>query len=155
MGSYSIRDIGLVHLLDRAEKDMQQLKSTQFIGKQVLQTKTTWSGELYQSSDGWGFPLGPPDPPTFQYFYKMVTFKADNQTSPHGRLIFKIYEADKVTQITGSGKAGVFYYVFYVTDVDDGLLKWQIDIRGPGSPKFYVKLGVAATDSGVITTEAA
>jgi hypothetical protein len=154
MGSYAIRDVKLVNLIDRAERDIQQLKSTQFVGKKVLQTKTTWSSQLIESSDGWGFPLGPPDPPTYQYVYKTVTFKADRQLSPYGRLIFEIYKADKVTKWTGAGGAGVFYYTFYVTDVEDGLLKWGIDIRGPGgsSPMFYVRLGVAGTDSGVITS---
>lgn len=153
MGSYAIRDIKLVNILDRAEKDMQQMKSTQYVGKRVLKTKTTWDSELIESSDGWGFPLGPPDPPTYQYVYKVVTFKADRQISPFGRLIFEIYRDDKVTKWTGAGGAGVFGYVFYVTQVNDGLMQWRIDIRGPGSPRFYVRLGVAGTDSGTISTD--
>lgn len=151
----SIRDIKLVNLLDRAEKDMTQLKNTQFVGKRVLQTKTTWSGQMLQSMDGRGAGVPPTDPPSFQFVYQTVTFKADKQLSPYGRLIFEIYKADKVTKAGPSDGVGVFYYTFHVTHVDDGTLKWGIDIRGPGgsAPKFYVRLGVAGTDKGVITTE--
>lgn len=155
MTSYSIRDVKLVNIIDRAEKDMQQLKSTQFVGNKVLQTKTTWAAQMILSTDLYGVGSPPPNPPVQNYVYQFVTFKADKQTSPYGRLIFEVYKADGVTKITGAGEAGVFYYLFYITEVDDGLLKWRIDIRGPGATKFYVRLGVAATDNGIITSEPA
>jgi hypothetical protein len=153
MGTYAIRDIKLVNILDRAEKDMQQFKGSQPAGNRVLKTKTTWAGELLQSMDLWGVGQPSTDPPAQNFVYQNVTFKADRQKSPYGRLIFELYKADKTTKITLGSEAGVFYYNFTVTEVDDGLMKWGIDIRGPGATKFYVRLGVAATDSGTITAE--
>jgi hypothetical protein len=151
MASYSIRDVKITHLLDRAEKDMMDLKSKQYVGKHVLQTKNSISDVLYKSDDG----ISPDHSTTFKFIYKTVTFKADNQTSPYGRLMMDIYKSDQVTPITNSDNIKILYVYPVVTQVDDGLLKWQVNIQGPNSvtSDFYIRFSVAATDSGVVTAD--
>jgi hypothetical protein len=154
MASYSIRDVGIVNKLARAEKDLQELKNRQFVGKKVLATKVSES-PLILSSDSWGFGVPVTDPPTQQIFYKNITFTADTQLSPYGRLLIEYYDlaGNQILNdsLDSSAGARIFYYNFIVTYVDDKTLKWNVDIRGPGSPKYYVKLVFAGSDTGSFT----
>jgi len=153
MGSYSIRDASLVKRLERAEKDLQYLKSRQYVGNRVLQTKVSVSDELVISDDLINFVDGSV---VTQTTYKRVTFKADEQLSPYGRLMFEFFEDDQVTE---GESIQVLYYNFIVTQVDDGILQWVVDIRrivqGSILPtdRFYTRFSVAGTDSGHITVD--
>lgn len=155
MASYSIRDVGIVNKLARAEKDLQELKNRQFVGKRALATKISKS-PLVLSSDNWGFGLNPAvDPPTQQVVYKIVTFKADTQINPYGRLLIEYYDlaGNQILDdnINPSNGARIFNFNFVVTYVDDMTLKWSVDIRGPGSLKYYVKFVFAGSDTGSLS----
>lgn len=154
MAGPSIKDIKIVSEIDRLEKDMQFMKSRQFVGRKVLVTKISKAGFLVPSHDVWSVG-GPPDPPTAQGLQHEVTFKADTQLNPWGMLQVEFYDSQG-QQIVNAGDGitapGIEDVSPYVTFEDDGMLKWYIGLLAPVSMPFSVKWVVAATDSGTITS---
>lgn len=151
MGSYSIKDVSLVNIIDRAEKDLQELKGRQFVGRRVLATKLSTAQGRVISVDYYGVPASAGV--VGSAIYRKVTFTALNQKNPYGRLIIKLFNPDG-SPIVNVGYGGDFPKVFYfntiVGYVDDGKLSWNVDIRGPANPKFYAEFSVAATDEGTV-----
>lgn len=158
MGSYSIRNVGIVNELDRMEKDMQFMKSRQFVGKRTLATKVSKAGYMVLSEDAWfADPVGPPQ---LQAIQREVVFQADSQLNPWGTIIVEFYDLSGNLMTTLSSPRGTLTTDYpgihavknEVPQVDDGRLTWTVEIQGPPSPKFYVRWVVAGTDSGIIGT---
>lgn len=157
MGSYSIRNVGVVNQLDRLEKDMQHMKSRQFVGKRTLATKVTKS-QFYTSDVIYNFdgqPMG-------QGIYEnLITFTAEQQLNPYGNLTIEIYDSAGSLQEQdppeGEGPR-VRSMHFLPGIVNDGKLYWDVDIAhittlGTTGTPFKVKFVVAATDAGTITAK--
>lgn len=150
MTSYSIRDASVVKQIDRARKDLDALKGSQFISRSGLATKKTES-QLVMSETvnvATGSVL------LRDVIFQHVTFIADSQVSPFGRLALEFYDAAGNKLDSDSGII-VLYLNDIVTYVDDGTLKWNLDVRASGigtigTAKYWVKLIVYATDSGRI-----
>lgn len=153
MTSYSIKNVGVVEKLDRLEKDMQDLKSRQFVGRKVLATKKVYENKRHLSVDYYGFP---PAAPVGSNVYRTVTYTAATQLNPYARLLIELYDLSgaRIDNLSSTGSDGpkLFTYNFIVTYVDDQQLKWAVDIRGPVTPKFYVQFSVAASDVGILTS---
>lgn len=152
MGSYSIKDVSLVNIIDKAEKDLQELKGRQFVGRRVLATKLSKASTRVSSTEysAPGLVNGQPGMiPVGQSIYRRVTFTADNQLNPWGRLILQFYDAANNRKINPDDPR-IYYFTFYVKPVDSKQLEWNVDIRGPLTPAFYCDFIVAATDSGTV-----
>lgn len=157
MGSYSIRNVGIVNELDRLEKDMQFMKSRQFIGKKTLATKSSKS-QFYTSSVIYhvdGQPMGQ------AIIENLVTFTADQQLNPFGVLTIEIYDINGNLQendpVDESGPR-LRSMNFLPGIVNDKKLRWDIDLPhiaplGSTGTPFKVKFVVSSTDSGTISAE--
>lgn len=152
MGSYSIRDMSFVKQLDRARKDLDAIKTKQPVSRRVLATKKTISQNVKSILADVGFPPGT----TFaQIIYLRVKFEADTQISPFGRLALEFYDLSGNRLSSDSGIV-VFYINDIVTQVNDGTLEWNLDVRCSGagtigSAQYSCKLIVYATDTGAIS----
>lgn len=151
MTSYSIRDVSIVNQLDRARKDLDSIKNSQFISRAGLATKKTESQLI--TSETVNVAIG--GTLLRDIIYLEVSFLADSQVSPYGRLALEFYDMAGNLLDSDSGIA-VLYLNMIVTRVDDGTLKWNLDVRCSGAgtiglQKYRVKLIVYATDSGRIT----
>lgn len=125
------------------------MKNRQYIGKKTLATKVTRAGIKTLSNDAWyNEPVGDPQ---LQALQQEVTFKAESQLNPYGVLLveFTDLNGNLITTHDESGPK-IDYLDIIITSVDDGLLKWEIGLIGPASPKWYARYIVAATDSGTI-----
>ncbi len=127
MGSYSIRNVGIVNELDRMEKEMQFMKTRQFVGRKTLATKVSKAGVKILSQDAWfNQPIGAPQLQALQH---EVTFKADRQTSPYGVLMVEFYDISENLIVNASSSTndgpGIANIYNIITYVDDGTLKWQ------------------------------
>jgi len=158
MGSYSIKDVNLVNMIDKATKDLQELKGRQFVGRRVLATKISAANgrvqaEIYNGLSGFDAAGNPTFSPQGRAIYRRVTFTALTQTNPYGRLTMKFFNPDG-TQIVNKGFGGdypkVFYFNIIVGYIGDSKLTWNVDIRGPLSPGFSAEFTVAATDEGTV-----
>lgn len=152
MGSYSIRDVGLVNRLERMEKDMAQMKNRQFVGKKTLATYTTKLSTMLLSNDAWYFdPVGPPQ---LQALEHDVTFEANEQLNPYGVLTAEFYDLGGQLIVNTDSQSGPVIDSLYIllTAPDSKRLKWRIQVVGPAAPKWYVKYVVNATDKGVVGT---
>lgn len=151
MTSYSIRDVSVVNQLDRARKDLDALKGSQFISRRGLATVKTES-QLIESQTvnvGIGTIL------MREIVYIKVEFRADYQVSPYGRIALEFYDSSGRLLDSDSGIV-VYYLNEIVTRVDDGILQWNVDTRSSGmgtigTQKYYCKVIVYGTDSGRIT----
>lgn len=151
MTSYSIRDISIVKQIDDAEKALAALKTKQYVSRRVLATKKIESQKILSQTANVAFP----GPLLREVTELRVTFKADNQVSPYGRLNLEFYDLSGNLLDSDSG-IQVFYLNDIVTYVDDGTLMWNLDARANGSgtiglAKYYCKLIVYATDTGRIS----
>lgn len=151
MTSYSIRDIPIVAQIDRARKDLDALKGSQFVSRSGLATNKVES-QLITSTT---VMIGVPTPQPMEAIYYTVTFHADTQLSPFGRLALEFYDMGD-TRLGSESGIVVYYLNDIVTRVEDGILKWNLDIRTTGvgtigSGKWRVKLIVYATDTGRIS----
>ena len=151
MGSYSIRDVSIVNQIDRARKDLTSLKSKQYVSRRGLSTKKTES-QLVQSRT---VNVGVVSEVWIEVIFLRVTFVADSQVSPFGRLAVEFYDSAGNILDTDSGVT-VWYLNDYVTYVDDKTLQWNLDTRSTGSGtigsgKYYAKLIVYGTDTGRIS----
>lgn len=149
MANYAIRDISIVREIDRARKDLNSLKSSQYISRKGLATKKTESTPILSKTIA-----APSGTATMEVLYLSIQFVADNQVSPYGRLALELYDQYNNLLDSNSGVA-VLYLNEVVTQIDDGLLEWNIHVRsrGEGSiddQKYYIKLIVYATDTGRI-----
>lgn len=153
MGSYSIKDVSLVNILDRAEQDLQQLKSTQYVGRVVLATKLSFENRLWESQDVNG---AGSSTPVSSDVYRTVTFQAESQTNPYGRLLINFFDFNKqpITSDAASPADGpkLLYYNYIVTQVADGKLQWNVQIRGPVTPHYFIQFSVVATDYGTVSS---
>ena len=151
MGSYSIRDVSIVKQLDKGRKDLDSFKNSQFVSRRVLATRKIISQKV--KSRTVNVAVG-----TIllrDIIYLEVTFKADYQEAPFGRLTLEFYdESDRLLD----SDSGII--VLYLNDlevgVNDGLLRWNLDVRASGTgtigtAPYYVKLIVYATDTGRIS----
>lgn len=150
MSVYSIKDIKLVNILERAEKDLQEMKQTQFVGRRVLATKISLFNKLVESVDFYGVP---PTTPVGSAVNGIITFTAESQVNPYGRLILDFYDING-QKIVNPGVIGLTgqtpsNYNIVVTQVDDGKLSWTVQINGPPT-HFFVRFSVAATDRGTV-----
>lgn len=155
MGSYSIRDVGLVNQLDRMEKEMAFMKGRQFIGKKTLATKVSKAGFKTLSNDAWYFEQT--GPPQLQALQQEITFKADRQLNPYGVLLVEFYDINgNLLTNTADGVNGpsIDYIYKFMPNLDDGKLKWEIGTMAPATFKYYVRYVVSATDSGTIAASA-
>lgn len=151
MGSYSIRDVSIVNQIDRARKDLTSLKSKQYVSRRGLSTKKTES-QLIQSRT---VNVGVGAEVWIEAIYLRVTFVADSQLSPYGRLAVEFYDSAGNVLESDSGVT-VMYLNDYVTYVDDKTLQWNLDTRSTGSgtignAKYYARLIVYGTDTGRIS----
>lgn len=149
MANYAIRDISIVREIDRARKDLNSLKSSQYISRKGLATKKTESTPILSKTIA-----APSGTATMEVLYLSIQFVADNQVSPYGRLALELYDQYNNLLDSNSGVT-VLYLNEVVTQIDDGLLEWNIHVRsrGEGSiddQKYYIKLIVYATDTGRI-----
>lgn len=152
MGSYRIQDVKLVNILDEAEKDLQQMKGTQYVGRTVLATKVSSYNKLVESKD-----VKDPTNPSVTIYSVIdgtITFTAESQINPYGRLIIDFYDlsGNKIVNNGVIGQTGQTpsNYNIVVTQVGDGKLAWTIQINGPSTPHFLAKFSVAATDRGTV-----
>ena len=151
MGSYSIRDVSLVKQLDRARKDLDSLKGSQFVSRRGLATKKMESQLIESKTTN----VSQGTPVYVETLYLRVTFIADFQVSPFGRLGLEFYDSSGRRLDSDSG-ISVLYLNDIVTRVDDGTLEWNLDVRTAaggtiGNAKWYARLVVYATDTGRIT----
>lgn len=151
MASYSIRDLSIINLLDRARKDLDELKNKQFVSRRGLATKKTES-QLIESESVY---FAPADTTRRENLYIEITFHAESQLSPYGRLALEFYDSSG-NRLGSESDIRVMTLVDNVTRVDDGILKWSIDVRSFGSGtigynKFYTKIIVYGTDNGRIS----
>ena len=148
MSSYSIRDVSLAKQIDRARKDLDAIKSKQYVSRRGLVTKKTESTliESVTTDIGVGGPL------IREMTYIRITFKADTQLAPYGKLVLEFYDTAGNQLDTVSG-IQVFDFLEYGSPANDGILEWNINVRASGSGsiglnKFYTKLIVYGTDTG-------
>lgn len=145
MGSYTVRDQGILQQINRAQRDIEELKNLQFIGSNNLKTYVNdsalvTSAELIQM----GVYIA-------EYMYKRITFDAANQTSPFGRLAIDL-RIGSPTNPAGDGSGlTIASYQFVPTTVGDGRLVWEVDLRGPTGIKFYAVFKVTASDYGTVS----
>lgn len=154
MGSYSIRNVGLVNQLDRMEKEAAFMKNRQRIGKRTLATKISKAGIMTLSNDAWyNEQVGPPQ---LQALQQEITFKADKQLNPYGVLLVEFYDINKnlITTPSDSGTPSIDYIYKFMPNLNDGKLKWEIGTIAPPTYKYYVRYVVSATDSGTIASSA-
>jgi len=151
MSSYSIRDVSLAKQIDRARKDLDAIKSKQYVSRRGLVTKKTESALIpsVTANIGTGAPL------IREILFIRIQFKADTQPSPYGKLALEFYDASGNKLDTEAGLQ-VFYMNEYPNAPDSGLMEWNIDVRASGSgtiglSKFYTKLIVYGTDTGRIS----
>lgn len=138
MSAYESRESNILIDLARAKADMLSLKNAQRSGGDVLITKVSDS-PLYYSEPFYG--VGSPTE-TNQILYKTVVFKADRQTSPFGKI--------NIILTNNNSNQRVFALVFQPTEVNDGILKWTIEIRANPYVQFSAKYRVSASDSGTV-----
>lgn len=146
MVSYSVRDRSLIQAMDRAARDLEQMKQLQRIGSTNLATHVSestliTSEPFYDPASG--ILVG-------ENMYVAIEFTATNQSSPFGRLALDLRYGTPTTPAT-EGQIGIFGYLFTPTSVGDRKLRWEVDLRsGVVGVKFYAIFKVAASDYGSV-----
>lgn len=155
MARYSIREATMVDQLDRLEKDMQSMKSLQYVGRGVLTTKLSEPTPKILSSDGFDFSI--PPVLSYQAVSGKITFTADKQLNPYARLVVENFDlSGNQYSLDGFNSAtdpGLDTYEFVVGHVDDGMMEWRVIVSRFATPtvRFYTRFRVAATDSGTVS----
>lgn len=142
MGNYSVRDISLVKDMDRAKKDLEDIKAAQLYGTKQMVIQETAEGPV-QSADyvfiGSYY---------YDFIYKKVEFYADHQLNPVGKLLLDFRYPNSTTPAP-DGVITVMYYVPIIQPANSGKLVWKVDIRG-GTADFWCIFKVVSSDTGRI-----
>ncbi len=156
MGSYSIRDQGLIQRIERAEKDLLMYKQAQLFGRDVTTprlverrnsdgTPTDHDIEGVFSSDfGWD-----------EYsFGGQVFFKAKTQSEPYASPFLVAWINSSKSPISQFGGVSAYLVAKRLND-PSGAISYDIfgadaDIYDPSVDRLYVKVYMFATDDGEI-----
>lgn len=151
MTSYPIRDISLARKVERMKKDLQQMKSLQYVGRRLLATKRVESNMVLSHNTL----VGANGDITIQAMYYYITFKAQSQLNPYARLTMQFYNSNNEPVDNDFGLA-VLEVQEVDAEVDNRIIRWRINVQktspsGPDNTPFRAKMIVYATDDGTIS----
>ncbi len=140
MGQYSVRDLSVSGEIDRIKKDLQQIKSSQGVGSDIINPK--------QNSTSSAADLTLPD----YYANLSIEFTAEHQKNPNGVIICKVYRGS----IGTPAATGTFEITSQDTDFtrDDGKISWLLNVYNEAAGTLYLKTYVLASDTGTVVTGA-
>lgn len=160
MPNITQRDISITDRIARAEKDLLDLKGSQFFGRDVTTPK------IIQRHNSDGSPtttdvIGLQESSFGVNTYTArgyVTFKARNQSNPWGT----VYVEASVIPTGGVPSATAVTIEVFVDEnslfIDDGIVKFRVDASVnnatyPNVDRLWLKFYVYATDEGEITLD--